>query len=246
MEVDLRLPVIWITDRVLLAVFGITVALSVPVWTRGGTGHSADHSRWRRLGADFVFRVKPIFGRGLLTLGKVPVLGGMVHYRLYRDSLRRWAVHFAVLGSWLALGAVSVLTGANVPILTLPGFGPDLAPAVPSIAQLIGIDVGWVTRLIELLGSVVLGGMFLVTYRSHVENQPGLRILPTVDNVIGSLTLTALSGFPSDSIRMRPSDGGSVAMAPPMTTRAISMGGCSISQFVQWGEERGPGRCSQT
>jgi hypothetical protein len=126
----------------------------------------------------------------------------MVHRRLYRTDLRRWAVHIIVLGSWLALGVLSTLTGVVVEILPLLGMSPEAAASLPIIGHLFHADVWWVALLNELLGMAVLAGMILVIYRRYFEKDPQLRTMPADNIAIALLILIALSGFPAETFRL--------------------------------------------
>jgi hypothetical protein len=132
---------------------------------------------------------------------KALVTDGMVHRRLYRTDLRRWAVHIAVFGSWLILGVFSTVTGVVVEILPLLGMSPAEAASVPIIGPLYHADVWWVALLNEVLGLVVLGGMVLVVYRRYFQKDPQLRTMPADTIVIALLALIAFSGFPTETFR---------------------------------------------
>ena len=163
MEHDVRLTVFWIIHLLLLGLFAIELAFVLSVWLKARVpGLPADASRWRKLGASLRFGFKLVFSRRIWMLLKALVVDGMVHRRLYRVDLRRWAVHIAVFGSWLALGVLSTVTGVVVEILPLLGMTPSEAASVPIIGPLYHADVWWVALLNELLGLVVLGGMILV------------------------------------------------------------------------------------
>jgi nitrate reductase gamma subunit len=126
----------------------------------------------------------------------------MVHRRLYRTDLRRWAVHILVFGSWLALGILSTLTGVVVEFLPLFGMSPEAAASLPIIGHLFHADVWWVALLNELLGLTVLAGMILVIYRRYIQKDPQLRTMPADNVAIVLLTLIALGGFPAEIFRL--------------------------------------------
>jgi nitrate reductase gamma subunit len=133
---------------------------------------------------------------------KALAVDGMVHRRLYRTNLRRWAVHIAVFGSWLVLGVLSTVTGFVVEILPLSGISPQEVASIPVVGQLYHADVWWVALLNEALGLVVLGGMLLVIYRRYIHKDPQLRTIPADNIVIILLTLIAFSGFPAETFRL--------------------------------------------
>ena len=203
MEHDVRLTVFWVIHLLLLGLFAIELAFVLSVWLKARVpGLPADASRWRKLGASLRFGFKLVFSRRIWMLLKALVVDGMVHRRLYRVDLRRWAVHIAVFGSWLALGVLSTVTGVVVEILPLLGMTPSEAASVPIIGPLYHADVWWVALLNELLGLVVLGGMILVVYRRYLQKDPQLRTIPADTIIIALLALIAFSGFPAETFRL--------------------------------------------
>ena len=120
MEHGLRLTLFWIVHLILLALFGLELIFVLSVWLKARVpGLPANAPRWRKLGAAVAYSLKLIFSRRGWLLLKALVVDGMVHQRLYRADLRRWAVHISVFGSWLVLGVLSTLTGVVVEILPL-------------------------------------------------------------------------------------------------------------------------------
>jgi hypothetical protein len=203
MEHDLRLTIFWTVHLVMLGLFGVLMGYVLSVWLKARVpGLPATASRWQKLGTVTGFALRLIFSRRIWTLLRALVVDGMVHQRLYRVNVRRWAVHISVFGSWLALGIVSTLTGIVVEILPLLGMSPEAAASLPLIGQLFHADVWWVALLNEVLGLVVLGGMLLVIYRRYIQKDPQLRTLPADSIVIALLTLIAFSGFPAETFRL--------------------------------------------
>ncbi len=203
MEHDVRLTIFWSVHLVMLGLFGLLMGYVLSVWLKARVpGIPVTASRWRKLGSVTGAALRLIFSRRIWTLLRVLVVDGMVHRRLYHADVRRWAVHIAVFGSWLALGVLSTVTGIVVEILPLLGMSPEAAASLPLIGQLFHADVWWVALLNELLGLVVLGGMLLVIYRRYIQKDPQLRTLPADSIVIALLTLIAFSGFPSETFRL--------------------------------------------
>lgn len=202
-EHDLRLAVFWIVHLVLLGLFGFEFVFLLSVWLKARVpGLPENASRWRKLGAVVAFTLRLLFSRRIWALLKALITDGMVHRRLYRTDLRRWAVHILVFGSWLALGILSTLTGVVVEILPLLGMSPEAAASLPIVGHLYHADVWWVALLNELLGLVVLAGMVLVIYRRYIRKDPQLRTLPADSIVIGLLAVIAFSGFPAETFRL--------------------------------------------
>jgi hypothetical protein len=202
-EHDLRLTVFWIVHLVLLGLFGVEFVFVLSVWLKARVpGLPENASRWRKLGAVVAFTLRLLFSRRIWALLKALITDGMVHRRLYRTDLRRWAVHILVFGSWLALGVLSTLTGVVVEILPLLGMSPEAAASLPIIGHLFHADVWWVALLNELLGLTVLAGMILVIYRRYFEKDPQLRTMAADNIAIVLLTLIALSGFPAETFRL--------------------------------------------
>ena len=203
MEHDLRLTVFWTVHLVMLGVFGVMLAFVLSAWLKARVpGLPATASRWRKLGTVVGSALRLVFSRRIWRLLRALVVDGMFHRRLYRANLRRWAVHIAVFGSWLALGFLSTLTGVVVEILPLLGMSPEAAAALPLIGQLYHADVWWVALLNDGLGLVVIGGMLLVIYRRTIQKDPQLRTLPADSIVIALLILIAFSGFPTETFRL--------------------------------------------
>jgi nitrate reductase gamma subunit len=203
MEHDLRLTIFWILHLVLLGLFGLELIYVLSVWLRARVpGLPVEASRWRKLGATTGFALGLIFSRRIWLLLKALIVDGMVHRRLYRTHLRRWAVHIAIFGSWLALGVLSTITGVIVEILPLLGMSPEAVTSIPLFGHFFHADVWWVALLNELLGLVFLGGMLLVLYRRYVQKDPQLRTIPADSIVIALLTLIALSGSAVETFRL--------------------------------------------
>jgi hypothetical protein len=202
-EHDLRLTAFWTIHLILLGLFGLELIFVLSVWLKARVpGLPADAPRWRKLGAALGFSLGLVFSRRFWVLLRALVADGMVHRRLFRTHLRRWAVHISVFGSWLVLGVLSTLTGFVVEILPLLGMGPQEAASLPLIGSLYHPDVWWVAFLNELLGFIVLGGMLFVIYRRYVQKDAQLRTIPADSIVIGLLALIAFSGFPIETFRL--------------------------------------------
>jgi hypothetical protein len=202
-EHDTRLTVFWIVHLILLGLFGLELVFVLSVWLQAKVpGLPASATRTKKLGAAAAFALRLIFSRRIWTLLKALLLDGMVHRRLYRTSVRRWAIHIAVFGSWLVMGVLSTITGVVVEILPLLGMEPEAVASLPIIGGMFHADVWWVALLNELLGLVVMGGMILVIYRRYVQKDPQLRTVPADSFVIGLLALIAFSGFPAEVFRL--------------------------------------------
>jgi hypothetical protein len=203
MEHDQRLAIFWVVHLAMLGLFGLELLFILSVWLKARVpGLPEDASRWRKLGATLRTMFGIIFGRRIWWLLKALVVDGMVHRRLYRVDLRRWAVHIAVFGSWLALGILSTVTGVVVEFLPLLGMSPESVAAIPLLGQLFYPDAWWVALLNDLLGLVVLAGMLMVIYRRRIQKDPQLRTIPADTIVIGLLTVIAVSGFFAESFRL--------------------------------------------
>ena len=203
MEHDQRLTIFWIVHLALLGLFGLELLFILSVWLKARVpGLPADASRWRKLGASLRFTMGVIFSQRIWSLLKALVVDGLVHRRLYRTDSRRWAVHLAVFGSWVAMGVLSIITGIVVEILPLLGMSPETVASIPLFGHLFHADVWWVALLNELLGLVVIAGMLLVIYRRYIQKDSQLRTLPADNIVIGLLTFIALSGFFAESFRL--------------------------------------------
>ncbi len=203
MEHDVRLTVFWIVHVLMLGLFALEMLFVISVWYKARVpGVPITASRWRKLWATIVFALRLIFSRRLWTLLKALVVDGMVHRRLYRTSLRRWAVHISVFGSWLLLGILSTITGVVVEFLPLFGMTPEAAASLPIIGPMFHADVWWVAFVNEILGLVVLAGMLLVIYRRFIARDPKMRGIPADNLMIILLTLVAISGFPAETFRL--------------------------------------------
>ncbi len=203
MEHDQRLTIFWTVHLILLGLFGLELLFILSVWLKTSVpGLPADASRWRKLGAALKRTAGIIFGRRLWSLLKALAVDGMLHRRLYQVDRRRWAVHITVLGSWLALGVVSIITGVVVEILPLFGMSPTEIAAIPLLGQLFHADVWWVALFNDLLGLLAIGGMLLVIYRRYVQKDPQLRTMRADGIVIGLLILIAVSGFFAEAFRL--------------------------------------------
>ena len=203
MEHDLRLTVFWLVHIILLGLFGLEFAWVLSKWLQARVpGLPADASRWRKLAAAFRLGCGLIFSRRVSALLRALLQDGLFHRRLYRLDLRRWSVHLAVLSSWLLLGALSILTGFVVEILPFLGLSPEQVASIPLLGHLYQADVWWVALLNESLGLLALGGMLLVLYRHYVRPEPQLRTTPTDRLVLWLLILVALSGFPTETLRL--------------------------------------------
>ena len=200
---DQRLTIFWVVHLALLGLFCLELLFILSVWLKARVpGLPADASRWRKLGAALRFTIGVIFSQRIWSLLKALVVDGMVHRRLYRTDLWRWAVHLVVFGSWLVLGVLSILTGVVVEILPLLGMSADTVASIPLFGHLFHADVWWVALLNELLGLVVIVGMLLVIYRRYVQKDPRLRTIPADSIVIVLLTLIAVGGFLAESFRL--------------------------------------------
>jgi len=203
MEHDLRLTVFWVIHLVMLGLFGVEIVFVGSVWLKARVpGLPPDASRWRKLGVTISFVLKIIFSRRIWVLLKSLVKDGMVHQRLYKRDLRRWAVHISVFGSWLLLGIVSTITGVVVEFLPLFGMSPEAAASIPLLGHLFHADVWWVAFVNEILGILVMGGMLLVIYRRYIQKDPQLRTIPADTVTIALLTIIAFSGFPAEVFRL--------------------------------------------
>jgi hypothetical protein len=203
MEHELRLTIFWIIHLALLGLFGAGLVFILSIWLKASVpGLPADASRWRKLSATLRFGLGILLSRRIWTLLKALVMDGMLHRRLYQTSVRRWAIHISVFGSFLVLGVISTITGVVVEILPLLGMSPEAAASLPLIGPLYSPDVWWVALVNEVLGLLVLAGMLLVVYRRYVQKDPQLRTLPADTFIIVLLALIAISGFPAETFRL--------------------------------------------
>jgi hypothetical protein len=203
MEHEARLTIFWIAHLIMLGLFGMGMVFIVSVWLKARVpGMPEGASRWRKLGVTIGFVLGLIFSRRLWVMLKALVVDGMVHRRLYRTNVRRWAVHISVFGSWLLLGVISTITGVVVEFLPLFGMSPEVAASLPLIGQLFNADVWWVALLNEVLGLVVMGGMLMVVYRRYIQKDSQLRTIPADNITIFLLTVIAFSGFPVETFRL--------------------------------------------
>jgi nitrate reductase gamma subunit len=203
MEHEARLTIFWIAHLIMLGLFGMGMAFIVSVWLKARVpGVPEGTSRWRKLGVTIGFVLGLIFSRRLWVMLKALVVDGMVHRRLYRTNVRRWAVHISVFGSWLLLGVISTITGVVVEFLPLFGMSPEVAASLPLIGQLFNADVWWVALVNEVLGLVVMGGMLMVVYRRYIQKDSQLRTIPADNITIFLLTVIAFSGFPVETFRL--------------------------------------------
>jgi nitrate reductase gamma subunit len=220
MENEARLTAFWIAHLIMLGVFGVGMAFIVSVWLKARVPGVPDGaSRWRKLGVAIGFVLGIILSRRLWIMLKALVLDGMVHRRLYRTNIRRWAVHISVFGSFLLMGIISTITGVVVEFLPLFGMSPEAAASIPLIGQLFHADVWWVALVNEVLGLVVMGGMLMVVYRRYIQKDSQLRTIPADTITIVLLTVIALSGFPTETFRLLAdytTAGGVFAPAPTM------------------------------
>lgn len=239
MEHGMRLTVFWIVHLALLGLFGVELIFVLSVWLKARVpGLPANASRLRKLGAATGFAASLIFSRRIWPLLKALVVDGMVHRRLYRTDLRRWAVHIAVFGSWLLLGLLSTLTGVVVEILPLLGMSPAQVASLPLIGHLFHADVWWVALLNEVLGLTVLVGMILVIYRRYVQKDPQLRTIPADNIVIILLTLIAVTGFPAETCRLLAdytTSSGAFAPSPAM----LPLEKFPLTLYPVWGPQWG-------
>jgi hypothetical protein len=200
---DVRLTVFWVIHLVMLGLFGVEILFIGSVWLKARVpGLAPDAARWRKLGAALLSVRRLLFSRRVWILLRSLVSDGMLHQRLYRRDLRRWAVHISVFGAWLLLGILSTVTGVVVEILPLLGMSPGEAASIPLFGDLFHADVWWVAFVNEILGLVVIGGMLFVIYRRYIEKDPQLRTLPADTVTIALLTLIAFSGFPCEVFRL--------------------------------------------
>ena len=200
---DQRLTIFWVVHLALMGLFCLELLFILSVWLKARVpGLPPDASRWRKLGATLRFTAGLVFSRRLWPLLRALVVDGTFHRRLYRTDRRRWAVHLAVFGSWLALGLLSILTGIVVEILPLLGMSPEEVASIPLLGQLFHADVWWVALLNELLGLLVIAGMVLVIARRYIQKDPQLRTMPADGIVIALLTSIAVGGFLAESTRL--------------------------------------------
>jgi hypothetical protein len=203
MEHDLNMTVFWVIHLIMLGLFGVELIFVLSVWLKATVpGVPADASRWRKLGAALARLFRLVFSQRIFALLRALVVDGMVHHRLYKRDLGRWAVHIAVFGSWLLLGVISTVTGVIVEILPLLGMEPDAVASIPLLGGLFHPDVWWVALLNDILGLIVMAGMILIIYRRYVAKDPQLRTIPADTITIAFLAIIAFSGFPTEASRL--------------------------------------------
>jgi nitrate reductase gamma subunit len=110
--------------------------------------------------------------------------------------------HALVFGSWLVLGLLSTATGFVVEILPLLGLSPYQIASIPLLGHLFHADVWWVALLNELLGLLVVVGMAMMIYRRYGRPDPQLRTERNDTVVFVLLAFIAVSGFPTESLRL--------------------------------------------
>ena len=191
-----RLTLFWIFHLVFLTLFVLEMIFVCSIWLRGRMpGLPLSASRWRKAGAGVGYLVRLIFSRWLWLLIRNTVADGMVHRRLYRTSLRRWAAHIAVFGSLVILGILSTITGVAVEMT------PKLFPAdhffntnVISVT-LRNVDHPLIAFINDFFGLVMLAGLAYMIYRRYIQKDPQLRTVGGDTVLLVLLTALMVSGF---------------------------------------------------
>jgi heterodisulfide reductase subunit E len=203
MEKGLNMTIFWIVHLMMLGLFGLEMLFFLTVWLRSRVpGLPANASRWRKLVAAILYVLRIIFSRRIWILLRSLVVDGMLHRRLYQKNFRRWITHIMVFGSFLVMGVISTITGVVVEFLPLFGVSPEQIASIPFFGMLFHADVWWVALVNELLGLVLLVGMFLVLYRRYIQKDSQLRTNPIDNVIILLLTLIAFSGIFTETFRL--------------------------------------------
>lgn len=203
MENELRLRIFWIALAIGGASFLLEIAWIISVWLEAKTpGTPAGASRWKKFQAVVIHLLRLIFSRKIGSLLRTLIADGLVHRKLARKNKRRWGAHMLVLGSWLALGSFSTITGFVVEILPKFGLETTQIVAIPVLGQLFHADVWWVSFVNEALGLLLLAGMGLILYRRYVQRDPQLRTSQADTMLLILLTFIPLSGFPTETFRL--------------------------------------------
>ncbi|HOG46107.1 MAG TPA: respiratory nitrate reductase subunit gamma [Anaerolineae bacterium] len=188
-----RLAIFWVLIVAATAAFVAGCALNASIWLQGSVGGRAAPGLRAALAAGWrgLRRVGP--GRLLRAL----LRDGLWHRRLRATDRGRWLAHALLLGGFLAMFALSTLTGLCQEVLILL-----FKVRHPLVEAIVNKDTPVMALANEALGVAMLAGLALMIVRRYVRRPAQLRTAAPDTALIVLLAVTLLSGYPTEVLRI--------------------------------------------
>lgn len=201
-----RLTIFWIIHLAFLGLFALEMLFLGWVWLGARAPDlPRDAPRGRKLRALARRVAWGVLSRRGGAFFKALLMDGLIHRRLFHTDRRRWLAHSAVFWGFLALGLLSVVTGAAVEFLN-PEPAHSHSPVVlpvrhPIIAVLVDMDHPVNAALNEGLGLLVLAGLVLAAWRRYVRRDAQLRTRGPDTAILLLLAVIAGGGYVVEALR---------------------------------------------
>ncbi len=201
-----RLTIFWLIHLVFLGLFALEMLFLAWVWLGARTpGLPRDAARALKLRVLAGRVIRGVLSRRLGAFLKALVLDGLLHRRLFHTDKQRWLVHSAVFWGFLALGLLSIVTGAAVEFLN-PDPAHSRSPVVfpvhhPIVAMLVDKDHPLNAALNEGLGLLVLVGLALTAWRRYIRRDAQLRTRGPDTAILVLLVVITGGGYVVESLR---------------------------------------------
>ena len=193
-----RLTVFWIAIAITLVLFAAGIGVKVSFWSRGRVeddrGRPVERGKvWFLLRA----ALRALFSRRFGAVMSRFVLDGLLHRRLWREDRYRWIAHFSMLSGFLALFALSMITGFFEEILHF-----FLRIDTPLVRFVTNKDTPLMAVLNEFFGLLILVGLAMTLIRRFVLRPAQLRTTAFDTTTIVLLAVIMLTSYPIEAFRL--------------------------------------------
>ena len=209
-----RLTVFWIAIAITIVLFIAGVAFKASFWSRGRLrdfrGQLVERAKvWVAL----TNALRVIFSRQFGAVAGGFLFDGLLHRQLWQEDRFRWFAHFCMMGGFLILFALSIITGFFEEILHFM-FRID----TPLVQFVTNKDTPLMAVLNEVFGLVILIGIALTMIRRFIVKPEQLRYTSFDTTTIVLLAIIMLTSYPIESFRLIMED------VPPALARYSFMG----------------------
>lgn len=193
-----RLTVFWISIGITFLLFLPLLGWKIDFWSHGfvrdAHGRRVERGKVRAMLQNAVAAIRR---NGFGHVASVFILDGLLHRRLWAVDRFRWLSHFLMLVGFLALFALSVITGFFEEILH--GFFGVEGPAVEFITNK---NTPLMAVLNESFGLLILIGLLLVLVRRFILRPAQLRTAALDVSTLVLLALIMLTSYPTEAFRL--------------------------------------------
>ncbi len=193
---EYRLAIFWAAMALAIPVFIVGLWAHLSIWLRGRVYHRGREVTQGKLWAVMAIAARAIFSARFSQVVGALVLDGFLHRRLFHEDKGRWLAHACLMGGFVTMFALSMVTGFCEDILRR--FFHVQHPLVLAITNK---DNPAIALSNEILGLIIIVGLVLSAIRRYGQKPAQLRTTGVDTAIIALLALILLTSYPTESFR---------------------------------------------